>query len=108
MIDVVGRELRIQAGQVEFQAIRGPPLHGDIGARADPLLLEQGGTDHRGRLHLPRARPGIGVSPEIAQHLDPVAADVALVPDQAGEHTEGFIGIFPAHQARQVRVRLAG
>ena len=105
LIDVVGRELRIQAGQIEFQAIRGPPLHGDIGARADPLLLEQGGTDQRGHLHPLRAR---GVGFEIAQHLDPVAADVALLADQAGEHTEGFIGIFPAHQTRQVRVRLAG
>ncbi len=105
LVEILAVELRIQAAQVHVEVVGRAELHGDIAALADALLLEQRRADQRGRFHIDR-RAGIRI--EVAEHLDTIATQVALLIDAGDEHAERFLVVLPAIERRSVRIRLVG
>ena len=108
LVDVVGIELRVQRRQVEFEAVARPELDPDVAARAHAVLLEKGRADEGGREDVGDARARISVDRKVAQHLDAVAADLALLVGAGEQDPEVFGLVLPAEQQVRLRRRLVG
>src|SRR5210317_306436 len=106
LVDVVGRKLRVKPGQVELDLIARTELYGDVTAGADALLLEQGRTDQRRVKHF--ARTGAEIDCVITENLDTVTPNVALLPDNGAQNTEGLVIVLPAYQTGELRIAFFG
>ena len=103
VVEVVGFELRVQAGQIDVDVSLGRNCRPKLRAGADALLLEQRRADQVGH---GRRCPALIVDHAIrvAEELDAVAAQVALLVD-AGDQEADVLGlVLPAEQRADLRI----
>ncbi len=103
VVEVVGLELGVQAGEIDVERVRGPELQAEVRAGAHALLLEQRRTEqvwHGDR------RPALIVDDAIgvAQEFDAVAAQVAFLVDAGDQHADRLGVVLPAEQRAHLRI----
>ncbi len=104
LVEVVGVEARVEAGDVDIERVGRAELDADIGAVALAVLFEQRRAD-QGRDE--RALPAADGEGAVAEDFEPVAARATLLIDRTDEDTEGLVVILPAYETRNLRVDLA-
>ena len=93
---VAGVERRREAGQRDRDVAIGPQLQFHQATLALALLLKQSRADvarvvDAGQVGVAQRHGAAGLDLVVAQHLDAVAAQVALLGEHLGQHAEGFV-----------------